>query len=208
MVVVASRKGRKLWSGEIPIETRTALQEEARESGIPQWKIVDQAVRMYLGLDEGSTEAALERKLEELDSKLDQVDEQAEQLQREREELREQKDLLRDQLGEIREKKASYKEQLDEILEDLLENPNKNVNAYMSEMKQAAIDEYGRDTKDNLDRVRADLQERRDSRDLDIEDYRFKRTATPSSGPSTATADGGNDKPDMRILSESEDENE
>ena len=203
---MASRKGRKSWAGEIPVETLNALKEESKQSDLPMWKIVDQALRMYLGLDEGSTEAALERKLEELDDKLEEYEQKVETIQSEREELREQKQLVAEQLEEIREKKASYKEKLDEILEDMVEHPNQTVMAYMSEIKDAATDEYGQPTKDNISRVIADLKDRRDERDLEIPDHRFKRTAASVSSNQPAAADGGQSQPDLKFLSESADE--
>lgn len=204
---MASRKGRKQKALELPVETIAALKDESSDSGVPQWKIVDQALRMYLGLDEGSTEAALERKLEEVEDKIGEVDRKARELEREREEMREQKELLAEQLSEIREKKAGYQDQLDDILDDLVSNPNKNVNAYMGALKQAATDEYGRNTKENIDRVRADLQSRRDERDLQIPDHRFKRTGAATTDAS-ATSDGGQSEPDMRLLSEPEGDSE
>lgn len=200
------REGRKTWAGELPVETIHAIKKESKESDMPMWKIVDQACRMYLGLDEGSTEAALERKLEELDDKLTEYEQKVESIENEREELREQKQLISEQLEEIREKKASYKERLDEILEDMLENPNKTVMAYMSDIRDAATDEYGRDTKDNIDRVMADLRDRRTERGLEIPDHRFKRTSASVTSDGPAAADGGQSQPDLKFLSESADE--
>lgn len=202
---MTSRKGRKLWSGEVPVETLQELKKEASESDLPQWKVVDQALRMYLGLDEGSTEAALERQLEDARTELEQRRQQREQIEQEEDQLEDRLDMLSDQLENIREQKQSYKEQLDEILENLLENPNQTAMAYMSEIRSAATDEYGRDTKNNISRVIADLHDRRDKRGLEIPDTQFKRTGASVTSDAPAAADGGQEQPDIRFLSESDD---
>jgi len=75
------RDGRKSWGAELPVETIEALKKEAKESDLPQWKVADQALRMYLGLDEGSTEAALERQLEDARKELEQQRQQRQQLE-------------------------------------------------------------------------------------------------------------------------------
>ncbi len=204
---MTSRKGRKLWSGEIPVETIQALKEEAGESDMPQWKVVDQALRMYLGLDEGSTESALERQLEDARTELEQQRKQREQLEQQEDQLEDRVEMLAEQLEDIREQKQSYKEQLDSILENLRENPGQTAMAYMSEIRDAATDEYGRDTKANIDRVIADLQERRDKHGLDIPDTQFKRTgaSVTSESNANASADGGQSQPDLKFLSRSDD---
>lgn len=202
---MTSRKGRKLWSGELPVETIQALKEEADKSDMPQWKIADQAFRMHLGLDEGSTEAALERQLEDARKELKQRKQEREQLKQEEDQLEDRLDMLSEQLESVREQKASYKEQLDSILENLLDNPNQTVMAYMSDIRDAATDEYGRDTKDNISRVISDLRDRRDERSLSIPDHRFKRTGASVTSEPNATADGGQSQPNIRFLSESDD---
>ncbi|USZ73739.1 hypothetical protein [Natronosalvus halobius] len=205
---MTSRKGRKTWAGELPVETRNAIKKEAKETGKPQWQVVDQAVRLALGLDEGSTEAALERQLEEHREEAEDFKEKAEEFSSKAEDRLENIDRLQEQLEEIRESKASYREQLDEVLDSLLENPNTTVMAYSSEIQQAAIDEYGRDTKDNISRVVADLHDRRDKRDLQLEDHRFKRSSMNVSTNQSATADGGNNTPNLRILSDEDGDSE
>ena len=205
---MSSRKGRKLWSGELPVETLEALKKEAKESDMPQWKVADQALRMYLGLDEGSTEAALERQLEDVRQELEQRREQRQQLKQEEDQLEERLDMLSEQLEDVRDRKQSYKEQLDGILEDMLENPGQTVMAYMSRIKDAATDEYGRPTKENNSRVIADLRDRRDERGLEIAAHRFKRTSASVRSEPNAAADGGQNQPDLKYLSKTRGESD
>jgi len=74
--------------------------------------------------------------------------------------------------------------------------------AYMSEIRSAATDEYGRDTKNNIDRVVADLRDRRDEQGLEIPDTQFKRTGASVTSDTPAAADGGKEQPDIKFLSE------
>jgi len=200
---MTSRKGRKAWAGELPVETLTALKEESSESDLPAWKIVDQALRMYLGLDEGSTEAALERQLEEIEDELETFEERQQRIQRERKEKEERMQLLKEQLEEVREKKATYKEQLEDILSRMVSEQSTTVMAYMEPIREAAIDEYGRDTKDNIDRVIANLQQHATKEDFQVEPHRFKRTAKNVQTDTKAHSDGGLDEPDLKFISES-----
>lgn len=197
--LMSNREGRRRTQAELPIETREAMKEQ----DMPMWKVMDQAVRMYLGLDEGSTEHALKRRIDELKDDRDGLVEQRDELNKQIENVDEQIGDLEQQLKKVREKKASYKEQLDTILDEMLENPDRNVLAWMSEIRDAATDEYGRDTKSNIDRVISDLQNRREERALAIEEFRFNRVGT-APGPSTAQAstDGGSDEVELNTDTE------
>jgi len=193
---MTSREGRKATALELPAETREAM----KNADMPMWKAADQAVRMYFGLDEGSTERALERRIEDLQQERNGLLEQRESINAQIDDLNDRISDLKTQLNELREKKASYKEQIDTILEEMLEHPDRNVLAWMSEIRAAANDEYGRDTDSNIDRVISDLRERRDNQALAIEDFRFNRTGQ-APGPNSAaqaTTDGGADEPDMK----------
>lgn len=197
---MTSRDGRKAIGVEIPVETREAVKDQDGA----MWQVIDQAVRMYLGLDEGSTEHALERRIEDLEQERDGLLEQRESIDNQIDDLDDRIDDLRTQLEELQEKKASYKEQLDSILDEMLDHPDRNVLAWMSDIRDAATDEYGRDTKSNIDRVISDLRERRTERALAIEDFRFNRTGTApgTSGPTQVSTDGG-DEPDVKTDPES-----
>lgn len=187
---MTNRDGRKATAVELPIETREALKEQ----DVPMWKSIDEAVKLALGLDEGSTEAALERRLEEIDSEIDSHREVIEEKEQRVEDLLETRSDLSDKLEQIRQKKQSYKEQLDTVLEEMLEDKSKNVLAWMSEIRDASVEEYGRDTDSNIERVIADLRKRRDERALAIQDHRFQRAGgTGAAGTATASTDGGED---------------
>lgn len=204
---MTSRKGRKQWAGELPVETVAALREEADESDLKMWKIVDQALRMYLGLDEGSTEAALERKLDEMQKRREEIESQRVEFEREQERLVDEMDRLEAQLEEIREQKASYEEQLDTILDQLELHPERTVMAYMSEIRDASIDQYGRDTSDNISRVISDLQDRSAETDRGLPKHRFKRSSPTIKSDAMAEADGsGGSNVELKYLQEGDDQ--
>lgn len=195
---MTSRDGRKSWMAELPVETIEEIREESKRTGLPQWKIANQSFRLALGLDEGSTEAAVKRQLEQKLDNISKMEDQMEDLQSDLETERERAEELRQKLEEIRESKLSHREKLDSILDDLVENQSKTVMAYMSKIRDAATDEYGRDTKDNISRVIEDLRRRRDERELTIADHRFTRTGAKVRSEATASADGGQRVPDLK----------
>jgi len=204
---MTSRDGRKQTKVELPIETRQAMKDE--DSAM--WQVVDQAVRMYLGMGAESTEAGIERRLEELynerEGHIDVIQERANRVR----EIDEIAADLETQLEELREKKATYHEQLDAILEAMQDHPDRNVLAWMSEIRNAAIDEFGNDTSSNLDRVINDLRDRRDEQNLEIPDHRFRKSSGPSpqaGGPAgqPVQADGDGREPDLKVFRDGGDE--
>lgn len=194
---MADRDGRKATAVELPIEVREAMKDE----DAAMWKVVDEAVRMYLGIGTESTEAGIERRISELER---ERNEHLEAIQERANRIQEIDDLLEDlvaDLESLREKKASYDEQLHTILEELQESSMKTVLAYQSEIRQAAIDEYGQDTQGNIERVVNDLRKRSEESNYAIADHQFRTTSgpTPTSGQ-TATADGGEDGLELSSL--------
>lgn len=202
---MTDRDGRRRTQAELPIETREAMKQEDS----PMWKIIDEAVRMYLGMGAESTEAGIERRISELER---EREEHMNIVQSRADRISEIDDLLEDlvqQLDQLREKKASYKEQLDEILAEMAEHPDRTVLAWQSEIREAAIDEYGRDTKSNINRVVNDLRDRRDVQSADVQDHQFRKTSGPSpsatTGPAPAQADGGEEGLELNVFTEDDD---
>jgi len=185
---MTSREGRHRTNLEIPVEVKEAMKDDDD----PMWKVVEKAVRMYKGLDEASTEHALNRRIEEKEQRIEHLEEERDQITQELEKERELKADLEEKRDTIREKKQSHRERLDDILDEMLTQTNKNVLAWMSELKEAAKEEYGTTSSSNIERVVGDLRTRRDERNLAIPDHRFQRTGTaPNSGVSKADGDGG-----------------
>lgn len=182
---MTDRRGRHRTNMELPVEVKEAM----KESDEPMWKVVDKAVRMYFGMDEGSTEHALNRRIEELEDRISALDDEIDQRTSERDEAAELRDELVEKRNRIREEKATHRERLDEILDKMLDQADKTVLAWMSDLKEAATEEYGSPSNENIERVVGDLRTRRDERNLAIPDHRFRRSPSPTS--SAAKADGG-----------------
>lgn len=186
------RDGREGIRAEIPLETKDAMRDEED----PYWKVIDKAVKMYLGLDEGSTEHAITRMIDQLDEQLDVKHEERDQLEQEIEDLEQRREDLVQKREDIREKKQSHRERLDDILDEMLVQSEKTVLAWMNELKEAAAEEYGSTSTSNIERVVGDLRSRRDERDLAIPYHRFKRSAgppTPGASGQAIQADGGSE---------------
>lgn len=194
---MSSRDGRTQVAVEIPTETKQAL----KDADSPMWKIIDEGARLVLGLDEGSTEAAIEQRLQDVRQERNQINSQMEDLESRILELEEMESDLADQLDSIREKKQSHKERLDEILDEMESDPdNRPVMAWMSELREAATKEYGSESRDNMRRVVEDLRSRSTEQARGIVPARFSRAA--SAQTIGASADGGNDPDEFRVLSD------
>lgn len=190
VVGMSSRQGRHRTNMELPVEVKDAM----KECDEPMWKVVDKAVRMYMGMDQASTEHALDRRIDELEERVESLEDEIDQKQREKEEALELLEELKDKREQIREKKESHRERLDNILDEMLNQQQKVVMAWMSELKEAATEEYGDPSSSNIERVVGDLRTRRDERNLAIPDNRFRRSAG-AMNHTLAQTDGADDTP-------------
>jgi DNA repair exonuclease SbcCD ATPase subunit len=179
----------------LPVATKQAI----KEADGPMWKVVEEGVRMALGLDQGSTEAAIEARLEEIKQERNQKESQLQDIEKRLDELADMEEKLAQQLEQIREKKASHRERLDTVLASMEDDSNnRQVTAWMSKIREAAMHEYGGDSKENIDRVIGDLRQRATEEGLAIAPERFSRTAS-SNAKLLSSADGGDDE-DFRVL--------
>jgi len=169
-----------------------------KEADGPMWKIVDEGVRMALGLDEGSTEAAIEQRLDEITQERNELRDQLGSIESRLDELDTIEADLEERLEHIRNEKQSHYERLDSILSQMLnDDRNRPVMAWMPEVKEAAVMEYGSDSKDNIRRIIEDLRNHALEEGYAIKSERLSRSTTVGGQP--ANADGGDS--DLRILS-------
>jgi TolA-binding protein len=193
VVSVTDREDRCRVHVEIPVETKQAM----KDSDGPMWKLIDEGVRMALGLDEGSTEAAIVQRLKEIKQERNELHDQLESVESRLDELDTIEDDLEERLEHIREQKESHYERLDSILSQMLSDErNRPVMAWMPEVKEAAVMEYGSDSKQNVRRIIEDLRSHALEEGYAIESDRLSRSASVSGQP--ANADGG--ESDLRIL--------
>jgi len=186
---------------EIPVETKQAL----KDADGPMWQLINEGARMALGLDEDSTEAAIEQRLEDLAQERSEISAQVESLHKRLDELDKMEAELQDRLENIREKKETHNERLDDILDEMCNDErSRQVIAWMKQVRDAAMHEYGTDSKNNIDRVIADLRKRATEQGRPIEPSRFARSPQPQANVQAST-DGGEDD-DFRVLKGDDDE--
>jgi len=184
---MTAREKRESVRAEIPVDTKEAL----KDADGAYCEVIDEALRMFFGLDEGSTEHALERMLEQKDAQIDEKIAELEQGFEELDRMYNEREELEQKLADIREKKQTHNERLDAILDEMVEQRGKNVLAWMGELKEAAREEYGTSSKSNIERVVGDLRSRRDERGLAIVDHRFQQQGAMANQSNTVRADGG-----------------
>lgn len=190
---MTSREDRARVQVEIPIETKQALKEKDES----MWKLIDEGVRMALGLDEGSTEAAIEQRLDEITQERNELRDQLDSIESRLDELDAIEADLEERLEHIQNEKESHYERLDSILSQMLsDDRNRPVMAWMPEVKEAAVMEYGSDSKDNIRRIIEDLRSHALEEGYAIESDRLSRSTTVGGQP--VNADGGDS--DLRIL--------
>lgn len=200
---MTSRDNRARVHVEIPVETKQAL----KEADGSMWEVLDEGARMVMGLDEGSTEAAIENRIENIRQEQTEIDDQRQSLDQRLKELQEMEEDLTSQLESIRQKKETHRERLDAILDQMEDDPqSRPVLAWMSDLRDASMHEYGSESRDNMRRVVEDLRNRSAEEGRAIAPHRLSRTA--SAQGQSANADGG-DEPDLRVMGdggESDDE--
>jgi len=186
---MASREGRKQWAGELPVEVLDAVKEEAQKSDKAMWEVVTESTRMFLGLDEVSTEASVKRHIERLESEVDDLLEEKERIESELETRQDRLEGYERKLESIQDQKESYETRLDDILDDLEANKNWKVIARQETIEQLATDKYGQPTTENRQEVKDDLWERAMDQQRDVAPYQFNDSITGSS-PRRAATDG------------------
>jgi len=179
-------------------EVSPAVKNAVNREDIANWKVMDAAIRMYLGLDDESTESAIERELKQVREEKNSIADQLGDLQEQLERIDERESMLEDQLESVRERQESYRSRVDNILDEMLAEPKKGILAWSSDLKDLARDEYGTEMDANIDRVVGDLRSRADERGLAIEPHRFNRSGVgPAVGggdsSAAASTDGGTD---------------
>jgi len=191
---MTSREDRAHIHAEIPIETKQAM----KDADGPMWKLIDEGVRIALGLDEGSTEAAVEQRLGEVRQERKELGDQLDDIQSRVEDLESMESELEGRLSDIRERKQSHKDSLEEILNEMADDPrDRPVMAWMPDVRDAALREYGSESKDNIRRVIEDLRNHALEAGYAIRSDRLSRAN--SNGTVAASADGGKDD-DLRVL--------
>jgi len=195
-----SRQGREQWHGELPTEVLDAVREESDKTGKPMWEILNDSARMFLGLDEVSTEASVQRHIERLEDDVQSLRDEKERIESELTDKEQRLEDYREKLESIQAEKESYETRLDSILDELEANANRKVIAFRSQIKELATDRHGQPTPDNRQAVKDDLWDRAMEQQRDVAPYQFNEADSPTQ--TAAATDGGTrDDPTSQLSS-------
>jgi chromosome segregation ATPase len=179
---VTSRKGREAVRAELPKETKEALKASEK----PMWKVIDEAVRMSLGVGDANTEAAFRRRIEQLEQERSDVQTQIGALNKELATIEQRLEDEQSRLEQYLEEQESIQDIQDRILSEL-ETSSMSVFRWKSELRDLARREYGHETDANIQKAISDLKTRRDELGLEIPESQFSENVASSR---TAVADG------------------
>lgn len=191
---MTSRKGREGVRAELPKETKEAL----KEADEPMWKVIDESVRMNLGVGGVETEEAFRRRIERLEQEIEDVQSQIEALNNEQSRLEQQKEDEQRRLEQYLSEREDIETIQDRILDDLA-STSMSVYAKKSELRELARREYGHETDQNMMKAISDLKDRRTERGLDVPDSQFtenvnsKPAMTDGNDQFKATQEGDDD---------------
>ena len=177
-----SRQGTHL---ELPVE----VIEEMKAADEDMWRIVTEAVKTYLAVEADSL-AALQRQAEMLDEEIDELEDEIQSLEADREELITQKERVEAQIERLKTDRRAYDEIVDEIIEQLVEDPSLGIASQRSDLEAAAeIQNDGIVTEDAIDEVCSDVRSRVAETDTPIESKRLYRDQMVNTGEYERTED-------------------
>lgn len=192
---MTSRKGRESVRAELPKETKAAL----KESDEPMWKLIDEAVRMSLGVGDADTEEAFRRRIERLEQERENVQSQIAALNKDLDRLEQQIEDEQTRLEQYLAERETIEEIQDRILDELA-GSSLSVYAMKSDLRELARREYGHETSENMEKAISDLKARRDEQSLPVSDAQFTENAN---GRQVGTADGS---PQFKAVQERDDD--
>lgn len=171
---MTNREDRVQISAEIPVETNEALEAAKQRHDQPKWEKIDEALRLYLGLEAAPGLAGIERRIQRLEEKRDNLLEERDTIDEEIKAVEDEIEHARAERERLKQKRATYREELDEILDALEANPTHSVYAYRDDLRAAATIEYGESTEETLTEVVSDLRQRADENDADVRAEQFE----------------------------------
>lgn len=181
---MTSRDGRQQWGGELTIETVEAI----RASEEANWKIVDEAVRNYLGINGLSSKQSFERRIRDLEREEEKLEDEIEAKEERLKRVKSQKEDVKESYNQFLEDKESYASRISEILEDLSSNPTTNIYGYREKLKEAAKMEYGNVSEAAIETVIEDVRAKCNEMDIVVRPDQFTKNISQSGG---VLADGG-----------------
>jgi len=158
----------------LPADIADLIEEVAAQKNLNQNELVTEIVEDRLGTDE-DTEVYLNRRRDELENREQNLREQIQNLGLELRDVRRQKRGIAARLEEAKEERRSLKAIFDEILDDMNENPQKNIDAYKSSIVEAIRTRFDSGpTETKREAIISDIQNRASERsDIVISPGRF-----------------------------------
>jgi len=194
---MTSRKDREGTHMELPLE----VLEPLRDADETNWKVVTDALRVHLAVENDSL-AALYRQVEEVEQSIEEHNDELRSLEKTRDELIDRRERLKEQIQAKQEERREYDAVVDEIINRLVSNPSLGIESQRSELREAAeIQNNGVANGDAIGRVRNDVRTRVAERDVEIEEWRLHPDLNAAKGEveeavgrrSFASLQGGND---------------
>lgn len=159
---------------QLPVEIHDAIKEEDD----PMWRVVSDAVQLYLGVDSDSL-AALNRRIEELDDRIQEREESIQEIESARKELSDRRDRLESQIEEIRSERREYETILDDIIDSLESDPTLGVASQQSDLRTAAeLKNNGVASEEAIELVCSELRTRAHERDASVSERQLRRDLT------------------------------
>lgn len=163
-----TRKGTHL---ELPVE----IIEELKAADEDMWRLVTDAVQMYLAVETDSL-AALRRRAEMLEDEIAELEDEIQTLESERDERIEQKQRVEKQIDQLKTGRRAYDEIIEGIVNRLGMDSSLSISSQRENLEEAAeIRNDGIVTEDVIDEVCSDVRARVAERDVDIESQRLYR---------------------------------
>lgn len=163
--------GRKGTHLELPVE----VIEELKAADDDMWRIVTEAVMMYLAIETDSL-AALQRQAELLAEELTELEDEIQSLKKTRDDRIQKKQRIETRIERIKSDRQSYDEILDDILESLVEDPSLGIASQQSKLEAAAeIRNDGIVTDEIIEEVCSDVRSRVAEHDVNIDSLRLHR---------------------------------
>lgn len=161
---------------ELPVEIREAMKDEDD----PMWRIVADAVQIYLGLEQDNL-AALNRRVELTNQQISNIEDELEELEAERDELASRRDQLNMQIDQLHEERQDYDEILEDVINELVASESLGIDSQFTALRAAAeVQNDGVATEDAIESVREDVRSLVHERDVDVADRQLSPSQTVS----------------------------
>jgi len=175
----------------LPADVADRIEEVAEQKNLNQNELVTKIVEDRLGTDE-DTEVYLNRRRDALKNKEQNLREQIENLGLELRDIRQKKRGIATRLEQAKEERRSLKAIFDEILDDMNENPQKNIDAYKGSIVETIRTRFDSGpTETKRESIISDIQNRASDRsDIMISPDRFMRGGASGQQSQGLTSNG------------------